>query len=68
MALVMIMAGSIVGSLSALAGWTAFDLGFLQSFGVYLGISLGFGILGAMLSLSTNSDENCHGMVGFAKS
>lgn len=67
MALVMIMAGSIVGSLSALAGWTAFDLGFLQSFGVYLAISLGFGALGAMLSLSTNSDEERHGMVGLAE-
>ena len=67
MALVMIMAGSIVGSLSALAGWTAFDMGFMQSFALYLGVSLGFGILGATLSVFTNSDDNGHGLVGFAE-
>ncbi len=66
MAMVMILAGSVLGTLSAVTGWSAFDMGFLQSVGVYLGVSLGFGVLGILASVATSSTSDPSTMGEFA--
>ena len=66
MALVMILAGSVLGTLSAVTGWTAFDMGFLQSVAVYLGVSVGFGLLGILASVAMSSASEQSTMGQFA--